>query len=164
MIIRSARDDDAPTIRTILVAAFAGGAEADLVDRLRADGDLALALAAEDGGLCGCVAFPKLMVDDDGRTHDAAGLAPIAVMPGRQQQGIGGALVRRGHRLLAARGVSLIFVLGDPAYYARFGYSRDAAAAFESAYAGLYFMALRLNEKAPKSGKVRYPAAFDGLS
>ena len=163
MIIRPARDDDAPAIRTLLVAAFAGDAEADLVDRLRADDDLALALVAQDDGVRGYVAFPKLTVDDDGRMHDAAGLAPIAVVPGRQQQGIGGALVREGHRLCVARGASLIFVLGDPAYYTRFGYRLEAAAAFESTYAGPYFMALRLNESAPKSGKVRYPAAFDGL-
>ena len=53
-------------------------------------------------------------------------------MPGQQKQGIGGALIREGHRLLAAR-FPLVFVLGDPAYYTRFGYSVDAAAAFESA-------------------------------
>ena len=64
---------------------------------------------------------------------------------------------------MLARGASLVFVLGDPAYYTRFGYCPAAAAAFESTYAGPYFMALRLNEDAPKSGKVRYPAAFDGL-
>ena len=161
-MIRPAHDDDVPAIRTILVAAFAGGAEADLVDRLRADEDLALALVAEDDGVRGYVAFPKLTVDDGGRAHAAAGLAPIAVMPGQQKQGIGGALIREGHRLLAAR-FPVVFVLGDPGYYGRFGYSVDAAAAFESAYAGPYFMALRLNETAPRRRQVRYPPAFDGL-
>ena len=162
MIIRPARGGDAPAIRTILVAAFDGDAEADLVDRLRADDDLVLALVAEDDGVCGYVAFAKLTVDDNDRTHNAAGLAPIAVEPGRQQQGIGGALIREGHRLLAGA-CPLVFVLGEPAYYTRFGYRLDAAIPFESIYAGPYFTALQLDENAPKRGKVRYPAAFDGL-
>jgi putative acetyltransferase len=162
VIIRAERDDDTLAIKTILVAAFAGDAEADLVVRLRSDNDLALALVAEDDGVLGYVAFPKLTVDDDDRTHDAAGLAPIAVMPGQQKQGIGGALIREGHRLLAAR-FPVVFVLGDPGYYARFGYSVAVAAAFKSAYAGPCFMALRLNETAPRRGQVRYPPAFDGL-
>ena len=54
-------------------------------------------------------------------------------------------------------------MLGDPGYYPRFGYNLDAAPPFDCAYAGPHFMALRLNESAPNSGKVRYPAAFDEL-
>ena len=53
-----------------------------------------------------------------------------------------------------------MFVLGHPAYYARFGYSLAAADAFGSDYSGPHFMALRLNESAPITGQVRYPAAF----
>ena len=83
--------------------------------------------------------------------------------PDWQRLGIGGALIREGHRLLHAQGYSLIFVLGDPNYYTRQGYDPDLALPFDCVYAGPYFMALRLNESAPKSGKVRYPAAFDEL-
>ena len=54
-------------------------------------------------------------------------------------------------------------MLGDPNYYTRQGYDPDLALPFDCVYAGPYFMALRLNESAPKSGKVRYPAAFDEL-
>ena len=161
MKIRPERAEDAAAIRAILVSAFAASAEAELVERLRCDGDLALALVADqDGELCGYVAFPKLVVEDAGRISDAIGLAPVAVMPDRQRLGVGGALIREGHRLLAERGASLIFVLGDPDYYARFGYNLDAAAPFESIYAGSHFMALRLMQGAPRGGKVRYPAAF----
>lgn len=163
MTVRPAREADAPAIRRLLIAAFGGEAEADLVDRLRAVDDLALALVAEDDGVSGYAGFPRLTVDEDGRTCDAAGLAPLAVMPGRQKQGIGSALIREGHRLLAQRGCPLVFVLGDPGYYTRFGYDLAAAAPFASPYTGPHFMALRLNENAPRVGKVRYPAAFDGL-
>jgi putative acetyltransferase len=160
--IRPERADDAAAIRHILTAAFSGSAEADLVERLRRDGDLVLALAADDGEVRGYVAFPRLRVEDAGGARDVVGLAPVAVAPGRQHSGIGSALIREGHRLLMARGESLIFVLGHPAYYPRFGYSVAAAVPFLSDYAGPQFMALRLNESAPLRGKVRYPAAFAG--
>ena len=93
----------------------------------------------------------------------SSGSLPSASCPTRQRRGIGSALIREGHRRLAAQGESLIFVLGHPVYYPRFGYSVEAAAPFESPYSGPHFMALRLNENAPRGGKVRYPAAFDQL-
>ena len=164
MNIRPERAEDAAAIREILVAAFPSAVEADLVERLRRGRELALALVAEDGGrLHGYAAFVKLLVDDGERIHRAVGLAPLAVTPLRQRLGIGGALIREAHGLLAARGIPLVFVLGDPNYYARQGYDPDLALPFDCVYAGPYFMALRLNDSAPKSGKVRYPAAFDQL-
>lgn len=163
MNIRRARRGDAPAIRDILIAAFKGDAETRLVEKLCAESDLALALVADDGDIRGYAAFPKLTVDDGQRIHDAVGLAPVAVVPTHQRLGIGSALIREGHSLLVARGESLIFVLGDPAYYVRFGYDVATAAPFTSAYSGPHFMALRLAENAPRAGKVRYPAAFDQL-
>jgi len=164
VIIRPERSEDSLAIREILVAAFPSAAEADLVERLRRDRDLALAFVADDGGrLHGYAAFVKLVVDDGERIHRAVGLAPVAVTPLRQRLGIGGALIREAHGFLAARGVPLVFVLGDPNYYTRQGYDPDLALPFDCLYADPYFMALRLNESAPKSGKVRYPAAFDEL-
>lgn len=164
MNIRPECEEDAAAVRAILLSAFPGPAEADLVEQLRRDGDLALALVADDDGrVHGYAAFPKLAVEDRGRTYDAVGLAPVAVLPDRQRLGVGGALIREGHRLLAAGGASLVFVLGDPDYYTRLGYDLDAAAPFECDYAGPYFMVLRLNENAPRGGKVRYPAAFSQL-
>ena len=162
MIIRPERTDETAAIRSVLAAAFASIAEANLVEQLRRDGDLVLALVAEeDGTVRGHVAFPRLGIEDGAGTHSAVGLAPVGVAPERQRRGVGSALIREGHRRLAAQGESLVFVLGHAAYYPRFGYSADAAAPFESTYSGPHFMALRLNENAPRAGKVRYPAAFD---
>lgn len=164
MIVRPERAQDAVAIRAILVAAFPSAAEADLVERLRCAGDLALAFVADNGGrVDGYAAFVKLVVEDGERIHRAVGLAPVAVTPLHQRLGIGGALIREAHGFLAAKGVSLVFVLGDPNYYTRQGYDPDLALPFECVYAGPYFMARQLNESAPKSGKVRYPAAFDQL-
>jgi putative acetyltransferase len=161
--IRPACHDDAQAIREILTAAFSGSAEADLVERLRRDRDLVLALAADDGGVRGYVAFVRLRVEDPAGAHDAVGLAPLAVMAERRRRGIGGALIREGHRRLIEQGESLVFVLGNPIYYTRFGYSLLAAQPFESNYSGRHFMALRLSADGPIGGKVRYPAAFDDL-
>jgi putative acetyltransferase len=164
VIIRPERAADAAAIRDVLIAAFHGNAEASLVERLRRDGDLVLALVAEhDGALRGYVAFPRLGVEHEAGRHTVVGLAPVGVAPECQGRGIGSALILEGHRRLAAQGEPLVFVLGHAAYYPRFGYSHDVAAPFESAYAGPHFMALRLGKNAPRSGKVGYPAAFDQL-
>lgn len=164
MIIRPAFAHDIAAIRGVLISAFAGHAEADLVDVLRVEGELVLALVAEqEGGVCGYVAFPRLKILNGAGHVDAVGLAPLAVTPDVQRRGIGSALTREGLRLLAARGEALVFVLGDPVYYARFGFNPEAAAPFVSIYAGPYFMAQRLAGNAPRGGMVRYPAAFDQL-
>jgi putative acetyltransferase len=160
--IRAELADDAAAIRGVLISAFPGPAEADLVERLRADRELVLSLVAElEGTVCGYVAFPRLVVESAGEGVDSAGLAPLAVSPQSHRRGVGSLLVREGLRLLDAQGLSLVFVLGDPAYYARFGFDLAAARSFDSPYSGTHFMVLRLSENAPRGGKVRYPAAFD---
>ena len=64
---------------------------------------------------------------------------------------------------MRAAGASLIFLLGDTAYYQRFGFSVDAAANFECTYAGPHFMALRLSPEAPNTGAVVYSLRFSEL-
>ena len=164
MIIRPASAHDIAAIRGVLISAFVGQAEADLVDVLRAEDELVLALVAEqEGGVCGYVGFPRLKILNSAGHVDAVGLAPLAVTPNVQRRGIGSALTREGLRLLAARDEALVFVLGDPVYYARFGFDPEAAAPFVSTYAGPHFMVQRLAENVPRGGIVRYPAAFDQL-
>ncbi len=160
--IRPERPGDTLGIRAVLEAAFGGAAEADLVDALRADGDIILALVAEQhGNIAGYVAFPRLNLDLDGRAVPVAGLAPVGVMPAVQRQGTGVTLIRDGLARLKDRGDRLVFVLGDPAYYSRFGF--HVADGFVSPYTGPYFQVLRLAPDAPNSGAVAYPAAFAGL-
>ena len=65
--------------------------------------------------------------------------------------------------MLAASGEKIVFVLGDPAYYGRFGFSAAAAKPFRTPYDGDFMQALVLAPDAPKSGTVRYPAAFAEL-
>jgi putative acetyltransferase len=165
IVVRREQAGDAASVRMLLTDAFGGRAEADLVDRLRTNDDLVLALVAEldDRGAVGHVGFPRLAVDAPGGGVPAVALAPLAVAADLRRRGIGGALIGRGLALLAQRGEQLVFVLGDPAYYGRFGFDAAAAAPFVSPYCGPHFMALRLAQTAPSDGTVRYPSAFAEL-
>lgn len=120
---------DTAAIRALLRAAFGGEAEAELVDRLRAEpGAVRLSLLAErrrDGRLVGQILFSAMAVGDD---PAVLALAPLAVAPEMQRQGIGAALVRRGLALCRRRGLGrAVLVLGEPDYYGRYGFSAAAA-------------------------------------
>ncbi len=159
LLIRQEREADSHDVRAVLEAAFAGTIEADLVGRLRAGGHLVLALVAEHAGaIAGIIAFSRLNLVTRGHATSAAGLAPIGVLPRHQRQGIGSALIRAGLVHLRGSGERIVFVLGDPKYYARFGFRTMDG--YVSPYAGLYFQALKLGPDAPASGIVTYPAPF----
>jgi len=96
-----------------------------LVRGLLAAGPAVLSLVAmRDSRLVGHAAFTRCGVL--GSAERVALLGPLAVTPEFQRQGIGGALIREGLRRLAAEGTALVLVLGDPAYYGRFGFAADA--------------------------------------
>ena len=160
MIIRAERPADYAAIRKMLASAFGGGQEASLVEALRAEGAINVALVAElDGRVGGHVMVSRLRSPFGG-----VALAPVAVEPSRQNQGIGSALVCEAVDLAKDAGAQIMFVLGEPAYYGRFGFSTEAAAAFQSPYAGSHFMALALTDTPVAGAAVSYPAAFDKLS
>ena len=159
--IRPERPGDRDAIFAVNRAAFGQAAEAALVDRLRADGDLVLSLVAADGeALVGHVAFSRL----EAPAGCAAALAPVAVVPARRRQGIAAALIREGLTRLAGGGQDLVLVLGDPAYYGRFGFAAEAAAPLRTPYDGPFQQALALTERGRRmAGEVRYAAAFAEL-
>lgn len=126
LTVRPEMPGDRGALHTLHCAAFGASAEADLVDQLRDEGAVVLSLVAkEDGRLVGHVLYSRLTIDDD--TNGASALAPVAVIPERQKQGIGKRLIESAHRELTARGEMLVFVLGAPAYYQRFGFSAAKA-------------------------------------
>ena len=90
-------------------------------------------VAEEDGQVVGHILFSRLQVVAGRTSFPAVALAPLAVEPSFHGTGIGGALVREAHLRLKAAGEKLSVVVGDPAYYGRFGYSRERAQKFESA-------------------------------
>ena len=161
MKVRTTATADHSAIREILLAAFPNADEANLVEQLRADGAAAIELVADDGGnIVGHTLFSPVEAP-----FRALSLAPVAVAPDRQGEGIGSALIEAGHELAREHGWQAIFVLGEPQYYRRFGYDPALAAGFASPYAGDYFMALALDGQLPTmSGEVRHAAAFQSLA
>lgn len=162
--IHPARPEDRTTIRAVEEAAFGQPDEAVLVERLVGDGDVVLELVAWAADrLVGHVVFSRLWVHaPDGARFAAVSLAPIAVDPRFQRAGIGSALVAEGHRRLEAAGERLCVVLGDPAWYVRFGYDHARAAGFGSDYQCEALQAIGWGE-APTTGRLVYPPAFGAL-
>lgn len=161
-MIRYATPGDRDAIATVVEAAFGRPAEARLVERLRDENDSMFELVAEESGeVVGHVMFSRLWADRD---ELYAALAPLAVRPDRQRSGLGSALVRSGLESAGQFGAFGVLVLGDPAYYPRFGFSAAAAGQIASPFSGLpAFMALSLGEGAfDRPLTVAYPDAFSG--
>ena len=94
--IRPERLEDTSRVRHVNELAFGQPAEADLVERLRQACTDSLSLVAEDDAVVGHILFTSVVVESAGRRILGMGLAPLAVLPERQRQGIGSQLVRRG--------------------------------------------------------------------
>ncbi len=162
MGIRAERPEDRAEVRALLASAFESTAEADLVDRLRTDGDAVCSLVAVErkGALAGHVMLSRMRA-----AFRALGLAPVAVREEYRRRGIAERLIREALRCARDDGWEAVFVLGDPAYYGRFGFRAEIAAGFDCAYAGPYLMALSLSGSPlpAASGRVEYAPAFAAL-
>ncbi|MBX7073206.1 MAG: N-acetyltransferase [Pirellulales bacterium] len=160
---RIAKTEDLAGILGVVRQAFGRADEADLVAALVAAGDARLSLVAADGEqVVGHVLFSDMAIVGDKWTTPALALAPLAVLPARQYQGIGSLLVRRGLELVREAGHRIVLVLGHAEYYPRFGFSTSAAAAIETPFDPAHFMGLELTPGALHgvAGRVRYAAAF----
>src|SRR5215213_8733374 len=144
-MIRYAKPADRPAIAEVVTAAFGQPDEAALVERLREAGDVLFELVSEDAGvIAGHILFSRLWAD---RYEMFAALAPLAVRPGQQRAGVGSALVKTGLESAREFGAHGVLVLGEPAYYGRFGFSATSAAGIQGPFSGLpAFMALALEE------------------
>lgn len=160
MTPRPARDIDAAAIDALLREAFGGAEEAVLVAALRAEGAVVVELVTEDvTGITGHILFSAAPI---GATS-AVALAPLSVASAARRQGVGAALVRDGLARCAAAGTEAAHVLGEPAYYARFGF-RPAPDVTGAAWCGHpAFQAMALLPGAGLSGAVRYARAFGVL-
>lgn len=156
-MVRAERTGDIAAIDDVVAGAFGRDDEARLVARLRRDGDAAMSLVAvADNAVVGHVLLSLMAAP-----FRALGLAPLSVVPGHQKRGVGTALMNAAIARARQAGWSAIFVLGDSAYYGRFGFRADLAAGFSSPYAGPHFMVLPLADALPvASGRVSYAAAF----
>lgn len=139
MNIRKATRQDRDDIQRVHLSAFPEG-EHELIAKLATDllcemtEPQTLSLVAEvDGAIVGHIAFSPVHIDDNARFRGYI-LAPLAVKPGYQGRGTGAKLIEHGLRQMAAMGVNVVFVYGDPGFYGRFGFSADAAQRFIAPY------------------------------
>ncbi len=138
MHIREALDADLNDVLSVERAAFGGEDEAELVKNLLNDPSakptLSL-LAFKEERAVGHILFTAVhLLTDEPNTILASILAPLAVIPETQKQGIGGKLIERGLQMLSDAGVELVFVLGYPSYYPRHGFETAGCLGFEASY------------------------------
>jgi putative acetyltransferase len=125
MLIREEIPKDVERIGAVIEAAFetaavSSGSEVEIVERLRSAGALLLSLVAERSGrIVGHVAVSATTIGEQG---DWALIGPMAVLPGFQSRGIGSALMEDALRRLRSAGLNGAALVGDPAYYGRFGF------------------------------------------
>lgn len=161
MILRPETQADRAAIRALTAAAFDGhphsdGSEPRIIDALRDAGALAPSLVAElDGRIIGHAAFSPV---DWSAQPGWFGLGPVSVTPAHQGHGIGGRLIEMGLNELRRNGARGCVVMGDPAYYGRFGFVQDPRLIYPGPPPE-YFMALGFG-LIEGSGHVRYHPAF----
>lgn len=170
IFIRPQQPADDAAVFMVNERAFGRPDEARLVEKLRQAPDAIpeLSLVAVVGGqVVGHILFSLVTLDTPRGSLPILSLAPLAVLPEYQNQGIGSALSRRGVAEARRLGYTILVVLGHPNYYPRFGFSQAADYGIRCAYdvPDEAFMVMALSPGALEGlqGVVRYPPVFDGV-
>lgn len=167
--IRQEQQSDFPAVQALLEAAFGQAGEARLVALLRDSDafvpDLSLVATLYDQ-IVGHILFSKIIIADDRHNEfESLALAPVAVLPEHQKQGIGGHLIRAGLEKATALGFQSVIVLGHEHYYPKFGFLPAETWQIKPPFEvpANVFMGLELVPGGLRhvSGTVRYPEAFD---
>jgi putative acetyltransferase len=164
--VRKEKTSDTQEIRRVNLAAFGREAEANVVDTLRESCPETISLVAVyDNQVVGHILFTPVTVETKTRTIKGMGLAPMAVMPECQRQGIGSQLVKAGLDQIERAGYPFVIVLGHPEYYPRFGFIPASRYGIVSEYQDVpdeAFMILVFDETAFKgaSGVAKYRTEF----
>ncbi|AKB86000.1 Acetyltransferase [Methanococcoides methylutens MM1] len=168
MLVRKEEDNDYLAITEVNDHAFGQENEGRLVVNLRMHADFVseLSLVAEvDGRIVGHILFFPVKIVDDGKEFDTLSLAPMAVLPDFQRQGIGSALIKEGLTVAENLGYRSVVVLGHAEYYPRFGFrpasNWDIRSPFEDVPDDA-FMAMELVDGSLDDvrGVVEYPEEF----
>jgi putative acetyltransferase len=165
MEVRAEQIEDVRAVRDVNLVAFGRANEADLVDRLRGSASTFSFVAVESDRIVGHVFFSLVeIVGACPKDLLVLGLAPVAVLPNYQRQGIGSSLIGHGLEQCARLGFQAVVVLGSPAYYSRFGFmpAHHKGLGCEYAVPDEAFMVLELasNALAGCIGTVKYRSEF----
>jgi putative acetyltransferase len=168
--IRPERQEDYTAIGEVNRVAFGRETEARLVENLRRSSNFIPELslvAVKDGSVVGHILFSPIAIQMGDGSLPALALAPLAVRPEYQNQGVGSELVRHGLKQCQDLGHKVIVVVGHPEYYPRFGFSYARAKGLEAtfpvpdeAFLVLELVPGALNEI---TGMVIYPPEFSGV-
>ncbi|MBP5974077.1 N-acetyltransferase [Brasilonema sp. CT11] len=154
-------------IRQVITDAFARTQEASLVDKIRNSANFIPELslvALENGDVLGHILFSRIFIEASEQIP-ALALAPLAVTPQRQRQGIGSQLVQVGLSKCRESDYSVVVVVGDPRYYRRFDFQKASQLGLHSSLPipDEAFMVLELKPSALMNinGNVCYPGYFN---
>ena len=167
ILIRSETPEDRAAVYRVNALAFESKGEATLVDKLRAAAPHISLVAVKNSQVVGHIFFSPVTVESEGDNFMALGLAPMAVLPEHQNQGIGSQLVRQGLKECESQGHDIVFVVGHPKYYPRFGFTPAKAKGIGCEYPvpDDVFMVVELKPEAlgGRTGLLRYRPEFAQL-
>ncbi len=163
--VRTETIADYDTVRRINELAFGQPNEAKLVKTLRDTARPYISLVAViDNHVVGHIFFSPVSIESEFSVFTAMGLAPMAVLPEYQRQGIGSALVRAGLLECLRIGHEVVVVVGHPEYYPRFGFipasSKGLRCEYEVPDEAFMVAELRPGALVGKQGLVKYHPAF----
>jgi putative acetyltransferase len=170
LTVRPERLEDIPSVRILNERAFEQSAEADIVDKLRHACPEMLSFVAEDEShVVGHILFTPAAIKSGKRVIQGMALAPMAVLPERQREGIGTKLVEHGLNVLQERSCPFVIVLGHPDYYPRFGFELASRHSIACQWEGVpdeAFMIIIFDEIVMEgvAGVARYRDEFDEAS
>lgn len=162
--VRDEQPGDAAAVWRVNAAAFGRDDEARLVEALRQQAHPQVSLVAEQAGeVVGHILFTPATLAGSPQLR-LMGLAPLAVLPAQQRQGVGAVLTRAGLVRCAEQGFDAVVVLGHPEYYPRFGFAPGAPRGLRCEYDvpddAFMAMALRPGALNGVQGTVAYHPAF----
>ena len=165
MDIRTERPEDLEAVRNVNIAAFGRENEANLVARLRGIGSTFSFVAVQSDRIVGHLLFSLVTVEGKfSKNLSILGLAPVAVLPNYQRQGIGTRMIREGLKECGRSGFQAVVVLGHPHFYSRFGFIPASRNSLRCEYdvPDEAFMVLELESGALQecSGTVKYRSEF----
>lgn len=165
--VRKEKTEDIKQIYSVNELAFGTPTEAGIVDAIRESCLETLSLVAEDDGeIVGHIFFSPAEIEWSGKVIKGMGLAPMAVRPERQRQGIGSQLVKAGLEILEKQGCSYVIVLGHHGFYSKFGFTPASKYGLTCQWEGVPDEAFMVIEMEPSSligvkGTAKYRDEFD---